>query len=89
MEGAFINSQEVLKKKKYFKILEQDDEIFNYFPLYTGKSPIISALMVELEPGSKQYNSQQQSHSSYLANFNDTLAKILTKRTDIPEINQN
>ena len=60
MDGVFINSQEVLKKKKYLKILEQEDEEFNYFPLYTGKSPIISSLTTALEPGSKKYSQQQQ-----------------------------
>lgn len=52
-DEVFINSLEVLKKKKYFKILEKDDDEYSYFPLYTGKNPLISMLISALEPGSK------------------------------------
>lgn len=89
LDGVFLNTQDVLKKKKYLKILEQEEEEFNYFPLYTGKTPIISSLVSALEPSSKEYLKQQQEQQQNLANFNDTVAKILTKKTDIPEINQN
>ena len=48
MDGVFVNSQKVLKNKKYLKILEQEDELFNYFPLYTGKTSIIASLTAAL-----------------------------------------
>lgn len=89
MEGVFLKTLEKLKDFKYFKILEKNDEEFTYFPLYTGKAAIISSLTNALEPGSKKYKEQQESQQQALANFNDNLAKILTKKTDIPEINQN
>lgn len=57
--------------------------------MYTGKNTIISSITAALEPGSKAYIKQQENQQNALANFNDNLAKILTKKTDIPEINQN
>jgi hypothetical protein len=55
MDGIFMRTLNNLNKMKYLKIVEQDGEDFNYFPVYTNKNEIVTLLLTELEEGSKKY----------------------------------